>query len=229
MVPTQKTGRHISNVNLLKGGNMVETHYILFIITSLILIITPGQDMILVMSRSIGQGPKSGVITAAGVSTGLLGHTILATLGLGAILRASETLFVIVKIIGAAYLLYLGIKQIKSKQEDIKLANMEYRSLKSLYLQGAISNISNPKIAIFYFAFLPQFVPENTAHPTLVFLLLGFIFAIITFIIKAPIGYGAGKLSKWLRAKPLVQVWINRICGMILIALGIKLVFEKRV
>jgi threonine/homoserine/homoserine lactone efflux protein len=89
---------------------MMETLPVLFVVTSLILIITPGQDMLLVMSRSIAQGSKAGVATAAGVSTGLLGHTALATLGLGALLSASEMLFVAIKLVGAAYLIYLGIR-----------------------------------------------------------------------------------------------------------------------
>jgi threonine/homoserine/homoserine lactone efflux protein len=85
-----------------------------FIITSLVLIITPGQDMILVMSRSVSQGRKAGIMTALGVSVGLVGHTLLATFGLGAILLASETLFTMIKFIGAGYLLYLGIKKVRS-------------------------------------------------------------------------------------------------------------------
>jgi threonine/homoserine/homoserine lactone efflux protein len=207
---------------------MIDTQFIVFLAASLLLIITPGQDMILVMSRSIGQGAKAGVATAAGVSVGLLGHTILATLGLGAILRASEMLFVAVKIIGAGYLLYLGFRLMMSKQEEIKIKNSESRSLKTLFIQGALSNLSNPKIAIFYFAFLPQFIPENAANPTIMLLMLGFTFALLTFLVKAPIGYGAGRLSKWLRSKPAVQVWINRISGGVLIALGVRLAFEER-
>lgn len=206
----------------------MEAQLILFIVTSIVLIITPGQDMILVMSKSVAQGAKAGVATATGISVGLLGHTLLAALGLGALLRTSETFFVLIKIIGALYLLYLGINLLLTKQDTIVLNSDSFTSLKTLFVQGALSNISNPKIAIFYFAFLPQFVPANTGSPTVMLLLLGFLFAFITFLIKAPIGYGAGSLSQWLREKPSVQLWINRVSGSILIALGIKLAFEKR-
>src|SRR5258708_6854023 len=100
---------------------MVEASWLLFVVASLVLIMTPGQDMILVMSRSVAQGAAAGVATAAGVSVGLLGHTVLATLGLGAILRTSEWLFLALKLVGAAYLLYLGIGLLLTKQGDLAL------------------------------------------------------------------------------------------------------------
>jgi threonine/homoserine/homoserine lactone efflux protein len=201
---------------------------IVFIIASLALIITPGQDMILVMSRSISQGAKAGVATAAGVSTGLLGHTLLAALGLGALLRASEIMFMAVKLIGAAYLIYLGVLHFRQKGMNLDVQTMTPVPLKKLYFQGALSNLSNPKIAIFYFAYLPQFVPADTVNPTLRLLFLGTTFAILTFMIKGPVGFTAGILSNWLRSRPAVSVWINRISGGVLVALGLKLAFDRR-
>ena len=135
---------------------MIEASWLLFVIASLVLIVTPGQDMILVMSRSVAQGAAAGVATAAGVSVGLVGHTLLATLGLGAILRTSEWLFVALKLVGAAYLLYLGFGLLRTKRGDLALGSSSPRSLGRLFIDGAFSNISNPKIAVFYFAFLPQ-------------------------------------------------------------------------
>ena len=98
---------------------MIDASWLLFTVASLVLIATPGQDMILVMSRSVAQGAAAGVVTAAGVSVGLVGHTALATLGLGAILRTSEWLFVALKFVGAAYLLYLGIGLLRTKRGDL--------------------------------------------------------------------------------------------------------------
>ncbi len=200
----------------------------MFIIASLVLIITPGQDMILVMSRSISQGAKAGVATAAGVSTGLLGHTLLAALGLGALLRASEILFMAIKLFGAAYLIYLGVLHFRQKGMNIDVQTMLAVPLKKLYVQGALSNLSNPKIAIFYFAYLPQFVPADAANPTMRLLFLGTTFAILTFMIKGPVGFTAGILSNWLRSRPSVSIWINRISGGVLISLGLKLAFDRR-
>lgn len=206
---------------------MTETLPILFFVTSLIVIVTPGQDMILVMSRSVAQGWRGGVVTAAGVSTGLLGHTVLATLGLGALLSASQILFSVIKLIGAAYLIYLGIKLLCSSPQ-LELHGLPAASLRRLFIQGAISNISNPKVAIFYFAFLPQFVPAGSVHPTTMLFVLGVLFAILTFVVKGPIGYGAGIFSGWLRSRPVVLKWINRCSGSVLVALGLKLALEKR-
>ncbi len=114
---------------------MTEAQILIFIVTSLVLIITPGQDMILVMSRSISQGWKAGVATAAGVSTGLLGHTLLAALGLGAILQASELLFTIMKIGGAAYLIYMGIRLILSSHSGLDINNLPALSTGKLFFR----------------------------------------------------------------------------------------------
>lgn len=207
---------------------MIEASWLVFVITSLVLIATPGQDMILVMSRSIVQGPAAGVATAGGVSVGLIGHTILATLGLGAILRASEWLFIALKLVGAAYLIYLGIGLLRTRRPELALASGTRRSSARLFVDGAFSNISNPKIAIFFFAFLPQFVSPAAGHPTLSILVLGLVFAGLTFLLKAPVGLFAGVLSGWLRARPHVLQWLFRSSGAILIGLGVKLAFERR-
>ena len=207
---------------------MVEVAWLLFIVASLVLIVTPGQDMILVMSRSIAQGSAAGVATAAGVSVGLVGHTLLATLGLGAILRASEWLFLALKLAGAAYLVYLGVQLLRSRQHELALATGAPRSLPRLFFDGALSNVSNPKIAVFYFAFLPQFVLPGASHPTLSVFVLGLAFAGLTFLVKGPVGLGAGLLSGWLGSRPNALAWLYRTSGAVLVGLGVKLAMERR-
>jgi threonine/homoserine/homoserine lactone efflux protein len=184
--------------------------------------------MILVMSRSIAQGAAAGVATAAGVSVGLVGHTLLATLGLGAILRTSEWLFVLLKLAGAAYLVLLGVQLLRTRAQQIAGAGGTPRSLARLFADGALSNVSNPKIAIFYFAFLPQFVAPGAEHPTAAVFVLGLLFAALTFVVKGPVGLAAGALSGWLRRRPAVLQWLYRSSGAVLIALGVKLAFERR-
>ena len=207
---------------------MIEAAWFLFVVASLAIIVTPGQDMILVMSRSIAQGSAAGVATAAGVSCGLVGHTILATLGLGAILRTSEWVFVALKLVGAAYLVYLGVQLLRTKSHELAVAAGAPRSPGRLFVDGALSNLSNPKIAVFYFAFLPQFVLPGAAQPTLTVFVLGLVFAALTFLVKGPVGLGAGMLSGWLRERPGALKWLYRTSGMVLVGLGVRLAFERR-
>jgi threonine/homoserine/homoserine lactone efflux protein len=199
-----------------------------FLLTSAVVIVTPGQDMILVMSRSIAQGQKAGIITALGVSVGLLGHTLLATLGLGALLLASEFLFSIVKFIGAGYLIYIGYQLLRSKDPTIAMKDLPKVSYKKMFIQGALSNIMNPKVAIFYFSYLPQFVIQNNGNETMQLFILGFTFATLTFLIKAPIGFISGLLSFWIKTRPMILHYIHRTSGLILIGLGLKLALAER-
>ena len=207
---------------------MFEATWPLFLVASLVLIATPGQDMILVMSRSVAQGSAAGVVTAAGVSVGLVGHTLLATLGLGAILRTSEWLFIALKMIGAIYLIYLGVGLLRTREGASLVEPASRQSLFRLFTDGAVSNISNPKIAIFYFAFLPQFVMPGAKHPTLTVLVLGLVFAALTFVVKGPVALFAGALSGRLRTRPRALQWLYRSSGAVLIVLGVRLAFERR-
>jgi threonine/homoserine/homoserine lactone efflux protein len=153
---------------------------------------------------------------------------VLATLGLGAILRTSAWLFVAMKLVGAAYLIYLGVGLLRTPHGALALGSAAPRSPAKLFADGALSNLSNPKIAVFYFAFLPQFVAPGATHPTLTIFALGVAFALLTFAVKAPVGLFAGALSGWLRARPNVLTWIYRSSGAILVGLGLRLAFERR-
>ena len=124
---------------------MSDAQVLLFTLTALIVIVTPGQDMMLVMSRSVTQGSAAGVATAAGVSLGLLGHTLLAGLGLGSLLMASQTLSAILKLIGAGYLTYLGARLFLTRAAPLELSGPGTVPLGRLFVQGTLSNLSNPK------------------------------------------------------------------------------------
>lgn len=206
---------------------MEVTQLVLFTAASLLVIITPGQDLLLVMSRAVSQGSRAGVITAAGVSVGLLGHSMLAALGLGALLLASKSLFAVLKFIGAGYLFYLGFRLIFCRTQRLDLSHSQPISSKKLFFTGAFSNISNPHITIFYFAFLPQFIPDNAVQPTLHLLGLGVLFSVLTFMVKGPVGYFSGILSAWLRSHPAVLRWVDAAGGVLMIGLGIKLVLAR--
>jgi threonine/homoserine/homoserine lactone efflux protein len=207
---------------------MTDVHWLLFVLASLALILTPGQDMMLVMSRSIAQGRAAGVATAAGVSVGLVGHTILVTLGLGAVILASEWLFVALKLVGAVYLVWLGLQLFRTKDPALLAATASTRTTRRLFLDGAFSNVSNPKIAVFYWAFLPQFVVAGSTHAASAIFAMGLAFAALTFIVKGPIALVASALSGWLRARPAALTGLYRLSGAVLVALGVRLAFERR-
>ncbi len=224
----QEHTRHYTGPPLSRRLSMIEAHWLLFLLASVVVIATPGQDMILVMSRSVTHGTRAGVATAAGVSIGLVGHTVLATLGLGALLRASDWLFTVLKFAGAAYLLYLGLQLLRTRGAELATGAAPPQSQRRLFLTGAASNISNPKIAIFYFAFLPQFVAAEAAHPTLTILVLGLLFAALTFLIKGPVAVFAGRLSGWFQARPRALVGLYRFSGLVMVGLALRLALSRR-
>ena len=201
----------------------------LYVLASLALIATPGQDMLYVISRSLAQGRLAGVCSAVGVCLGILVHTALAALGVGAILVASEALFLALKLVGAAYLVYLGIRLLFAR-EAVTLAARPTLPLAPLALiwQGVLSNVTNPKIVLFFFAFLPQFVSPASAHPTRDLVFLGVLYALLALPVKAAVGLAAGSLSERVLGRPGALVWINRASGSVLIALGLRLATAER-
>ena len=207
---------------------MLDAQWALFLAASVAVIATPGQDMLLVMSRAITHGTRAGVVTAAGVSVGLVGHTVLAALGLGVLLRASDGLFTAVKVAGAAYLLYLGVQLLLTRAARLAVAASTRHSLSRLFLTGAASNLSNPKIAVFYVAFLPQFMSPSAPRPTATLLTLGLVFALLTFLIKGPVALCAGRLSTWFHAHPAALSWVYRCSGLVMIGLALRLAVSRR-
>ena len=195
-----------------------------YVIASMALILTPGQDMIYVIGRSLAQGRVAGLCSAVGVIIGILVHTALAAIGVGAILQASETLFTALKLVGAAYLVYLGVRMLATREVAIDArAGGPRASARWLVLQGVLSNVTNPKIILFFFAFLPQFVDPASAHPTRDLVALGVLYALLGLPVKCGVALIAARLSDRLLRKPRALVWMNRACGAVLVALGVRL------
>ncbi len=206
----------------------MDIDWFLFVVASLMLIAIPGQDMILIMSRSVAQGAAAGLATAAGVCSGLVVHTVLATLGLGAVIVASEWLYLGLRLLGASYLAYLGVQLLRATPAELTLAGVAARRLPwRMFLDGVLSNVCNPKIAVFYLAFLPQFVAPGAAHATRSVFVLGLAFAVLALLVKGPIGLGAAALSAWLRLHPRSLVWLFRSSGTVLLGLGLQLALQR--
>lgn len=200
-------------------------NFSLFVVASWILIITPGPDLIYVITRGIASGKKAGIISALGVTAGILVHTMFTAFGLSLILRTSALAFMIVKIIGSIYLVYLGVKTIKDKN-SINLANKPVdQSWQKLFTQGVLSNVLNPKVALFFLAFLPQFVTANAANFTLQVAMLGFVFALFGVIFLLIVGYFSGRLGIFLSGKKSRLEKVRWFTGIILILLGLRIAF----
>ena len=201
----------------------------LYVIASLALIATPGQDMIYVITRSLAQGRVAGLASALGVCLGILVHTALAALGVGAILHASEALFVALKLAGAAYLVYLGLRMMFARVDAGVLAGAATPlSPAGLVWQGILSNVTNPKIVLFFFAFLPQFVDPASPHPTRDLVCLGVLYALLALPVKAAVGFAAGSLAERVLRRPGALTWMNRVCGVVLVGLGLRIAAAER-
>ena len=199
-----------------------------FIVASWILIITPGPDMIYVITRGISQGCRAGVVSAIGVTGGILVHTLFAAFGLALILRTSALAFMVVKIIGAIYLLYLGVQTLRNKS-DLSFDNAKPAvELRKVFVQGVLTNVLNPKIALFFLAFLPQFIDPSFGSVSLQMVLFGVAFALFGIIFLVTIGYFSGNIGGWLMKRPSFTDKVRWFSGSIFIALGLRLAFLER-
>jgi len=200
----------------------------LFFIASLLLNFTPGNDMIYVISRSICQGTKAGIISACGIFIGCFIHLFAAILGLSVIIAQSAFLFDIIKFIGAAYLIYLGIKAFITPalaHNEVKFSSVNKINLLK---QGIITNALNPKVAIFFLSFLPQFVDVASPFYKLQLLTLGLWFAIQGTLILILIAFITGKTGNFLKRNQSFWKWQQKITGIILIGLGIKIALTSK-
>lgn len=200
----------------------------MFALTGLLLNLTPGNDMIYVASRSTGQGIKAGIISALGIMAGCFVHVFAAMAGLSAIISESALAFNIIKYIGAGYLIYLGVRALLSKKKRLNITVISERlSGKKIFWQGVVTNILNPKVALFFLAFLTQFIVIDNYDPSWQILFLGTWFNISGAIVNILAAILFGKIGKWLSNSPGFVQWQERITGIVLLGLGIKVAISK--
>lgn len=197
---------------------------ITFVAASALLSIAPGPDNIFVLTQSAIYGKKSGVMVTLGLGSGLIVHTSAVALGVAAIFQTSALAFTILKVAGALYLLYLAWQAFSASAERLEDHGSTPHSIGTLYRRGIIMNITNPKVSIFFLAFLPQFAsPENGTLAPQIFL-LGAIFILVALVIFSGIAVLSGTLGGWLNNSPKAQVYLNRMAGMVFAGLALKLV-----
>jgi threonine/homoserine/homoserine lactone efflux protein len=200
----------------------------LFIVSGLLLNITPGPDTAYIVGRSAQLGWRGGAAASIGISTGCLVHVFACAAGLSALLAASSAAFTAVKWLGAAYLCFMGIRMLLSRQrspglDEAKQSGEGAASLHRVFWQGALTNALNPKVALFFLAFLPQFVTADSQHKALAFLLLGAIFIFNgTLWCLGVAAFAAGTASR-IRQSGQAMIWINRVLGGMFVYLGARL------
>ena len=199
-----------------------------FLLAMIALNLTPGPAMMYVVARSVGQGRAAGVVSALGVGAGTVAHTFLAALGLSAVLLSSAAAFQWVKFAGSAYLIYLGLRLLRSRPETNAPPQATRESARRLFLQGFLTNLLNPKVALFFLAFLPQFVDPARGSVAVQMILLGLIYNCSATLAKLGVAFVSGSLATWFQGAPGFARWQRRFTGGTFILLGAGMVLADR-
>ena len=202
-------------------------NYPIFILTSFLLAITPGPDILYVLSRGLDAGKKSALAAAAGFSLGNIFHLSLMLLGISTLVKANPVLFSGIKYAGALYLAYLGVMIWKSAESKISTdqAINTNKGYFTVFRQSVVANMLNPKVITFFLALFPQFVQKDSEDTSWAIIILGLTFILITWIVFSSVGFFAGKLGDLLKNKPEYAVYISKTAGGILLLLAITLIF----
>ena len=200
----------------------------LFLAAGILLNLTPGPDTVYILGRSIAQGRDAGIASAVGICVGSLFHTCAAALGLSAILATSAVAFAAIKLLGGAYLIFLGIKMLLDRRRQLSLlSNFRRRTTIAAFRQGVFTNVLNPKVALFFLAFLPQFIDPASNMKLLAFLALGLTFVTTGTIWCLILAWFASALSERLRENETIGQWLNRAAGALFVFLGARLATTK--
>ncbi len=202
-------------------------HYETFLVAAILLNLTPGNDTIYILSRTIAQGRRAGIMSVLGIATGSLVHTIFAAAGLSVIIAQSPVLFNIIKYAGAAYLFYIGARMILSKSSVINLHKPHKEKYNKIYQQAVLTNVLNPKVALFFISFLPQFIDPSYTNHYLSFMILGLSFTATGTLWCLLLALFASLISAALIKNNKAGNYLTKICGFILVALGIRVALVK--
>ncbi len=202
-------------------------HYDAFLMAGILLNLTPGNDTIFILSRTIAQGRRAGIMSVLGIATGSLVHTFFAAVGLSVIITQSPVVFNIIKYAGAVYLFYIGVKMILSGSPVIDLHKPEVEKYKKIYWQAVLTNVLNPKVALFFISFLPQFIDPAYHNHYLSFIILGLSFTATGTLWCLLLALFASVISTALIKNNKTGSYLTKACGFILVGLGIKVALVK--
>jgi threonine/homoserine/homoserine lactone efflux protein len=205
-----------------------EADLILFLTASLALIVTPGPGNLYILARGVTQGRKAALVSAGGMGLGATMHTAFATVGLSALLAQSATAFSVVKYVGAAYLVYLGVRTLSSKEGFTVPRGAPPAPLAKIFFQSVATDVLNPKVALFFLAFLPQFVDPAAGNAAPQFLTLGLIFVSLGLVVDCGVALFAGSIGDWLRNETVWAGALRWFMGSVLVGLGLRLALERQ-
>jgi len=194
----------------------------LFLVASALLAVAPGPDIVYVLTRGIAQGRKAGFAAALGFATGCIFHTLLAALGVAALIRSSPLAFDLVRYTGAAYLIWIGIQALRHASSFALTEGGESKAYWTIFKQSVLGNALNPKVTLFFLSFLPQFVNTEAGNVGAQMLLLGVVFMAVTVVVFGAVAFFSGWIGDWLRRKPAIASRLNVFAGITFIALGIR-------
>ena len=201
---------------------------IVFCATVVPLIFTPGPDVMYITTRGIAQGRRAALVSTLGVCAGYIVHTLLAVLGLTALLYASETLFLLVKYAGAVYLLYLGIKTIRSKSPiELKTDKARMSNLR-MFLTGMATSVLNPKGILLFFSYFPQFVAPEAGNVTRQLLVIGMLFTVMCGVVYGMYGFFSGTIGERLSSEPRIATVMKWLTGSVFVGLGLRLALPEK-
>jgi len=200
----------------------------LFIFASIVLLLTPGPAVLYIIARSVDQGRVAGIVSVLSIEVGNLFHAVAAALGLSALLLSSATAFSVIKYLGAAYLIYLGLRKLFSKNGSMAETVVKPQSLGRIFSQGVTVAVLNPKTALFFLAFLPQFVDRTRGQVALQLLMLGCLFVLMAIISDSLYALLASSAGQWLKARRQVWLFERYVAGLIYIGLGIGAALADR-
>lgn len=201
---------------------------ITFFSASVLLGLAPGPDNIFVLTQSALRGRGPGLVIVLGLCTGLIFHTMAVALGVAVIFQTSAVAFTLLKVIGVGYLLYLAWQALRTSSQAIHNNGTGCYSYRGYYCRGILMNITNPKVSLFFLAFLPQFADPQRGPIVYQMLVLGSLFIVATILVFGTIAVLAGTLGQWLDRSLRVQVMLNRLAGLVFVALAIKLATSQR-
>ncbi|MCA8254565.1 LysE family translocator [Burkholderia sp. AU31624] len=207
------------------------THFGFFVLAVFLLNVTPGPDTAYIVGRSVAQGRGAGLMSALGISAGCCVHALACAFGLTALLAASAAAFTVIKLVGAAYLIYLGVRMIIAKQAaepSGTAAAQAAKPLRQLFMQGFWTNVLNPKVVLFFVSFFPQFVSADSPHKAWAFLTLGGVFVAMSTVWTSLVAWVAGSVTARFSGKPGVKKWLDRTVGSAFVGLGLRLATSQR-